>query len=156
MTRQQPLDKKSAADRRRHYIQWMIAVGLVLFVGCSPTKAPVRGRVALDGQPLHEAIIMFIPLEAGTKKTGAPIEHGSYEVAEINGLTPGKYRVEVIDNMPLELAHRPPAELNALLQTRRVIPPRYSQDSPLFAEIGPAASQNLQELNFSLESNPAR
>jgi hypothetical protein len=84
----------------------MIAVGSLMLVGCQPSKVPVRGQVTLDGQPLSEAVIVFVPLEAGIKKTGASIRGGAYELVEIDGLLPGKYRVEVVDDPPLTLAHR--------------------------------------------------
>jgi hypothetical protein len=132
----------------------MIVVSLALLLGCTPSQTPVSGRVMLDGQPLNEAIILFIPLEAGHKKTGAMIKQGTYEVPQLNGLTPGKYRVEIVDNPPLELAHRPSSERNALLQTRRVLPALYSQRSPLFVELSGASSQNPRQFDFELVSNP--
>jgi hypothetical protein len=131
----------------------MIAVGSLMLVGCQPSKVPVRGQVTLDGQPLSEAVIVFVPLEAGIKKTGASIRGGAYELVEIDGLLPGKYRVEVVDDPPLTLAHRPLPETNVALQTRRTIPLRYSQESPLSLEIGEHSSLNLQQLDFKLESN---
>ena len=131
-----------------------IVVSLSLLLGCTPNPTPVSGRVTLDGQPLNEAIILFIPLEAGRKKTGATIKEGAYEVLQLNGLTPGKYRVEIVDNPPLELAHRPTAERNVSLQTRRVLPAQYCQTSPLFVELSGASSQNPRMFDFELVSNP--
>jgi hypothetical protein len=130
-----------------------LAIVLVLLAGCEPSLLPVKGRVTLDGQPLSEALIMFVPLAAGQKKTGASVTGGNYEIQQSNGLSYGKYRVEIADNPPLELAHRSPSETQAALRGRRMIPSLYGENSPLSVEIGDDSTPDLQQLDFQLVSN---
>jgi hypothetical protein len=122
---------------------------------CIVRRAQQRGllRVTLDGQPLSEALIMFVPLGAGQKKMGASITQGVYDIPQATGLAHGKYRVEITDNPPLELAHRPPGEMQAALRGRRIIPIFYGENSPLSIEIGGDSTVDLQQLDFQLVSN---
>jgi hypothetical protein len=129
---------------------WLAIISAVLIAGCEPSLLPVKGRVTLDGQPLSEALIMFVPLGAGQKKTGASITQGAYEIQQANGLSDGKYRVEITDNPPLELAHRPPGEMQAALRRRRMIPSLYGENSPLSVEIGGDSEADLQQFDFQL------
>jgi hypothetical protein len=112
--------------------------------GCKPAARAVEGRVTLAGEPLDEAAIVFVPLEPGRKKTGAQIVDGKYQLPRADGLTPGSYRVEIVDNPPLGDPHGAHAASADSLQTkppRRVIPYVYAHDSPLSVVIsadGPA------------------
>jgi hypothetical protein len=101
--------------------------------GCQPAPAAVSGKVTLDGQPLDEAVIVFVPLEAGRRKTGAEIHDGAYVTSAVDGLLPGNYRVEIADNPPLSAAHGSGARPRTpvLPPGRRVLPSRYAHDSPL-------------------------
>jgi hypothetical protein len=107
----------------------------------------IVGAVTLDGKPLDEAVILFVPLEPGQKKTGAPIVDGRYELAKEVGILPGNYRVEVADNPPLNAAtHRDAMQRKS---SRRPFPHRYSTDSPLTLEL---TRDDDNEFNFELES----
>jgi hypothetical protein len=132
----------------------LFAAATVACAGCQPSLLPAKGRVTLDGQALSEALIMFVPLTAGQKKTGASITQGGYEIQPASGLMTGKYRVEITDNPTLELAHRPPSEMQAALRGRRMIPILYGENSPLAVEIGGDSPADLQQLDFQLVSNP--
>ena len=68
---------------------------IALQAGCNPTPISVRGRVDLEGKPLSEAVILFVPREAGRKKTGGEVIDGVYELQAETGLLPGTYRVEI-------------------------------------------------------------
>ena len=64
--------------------------------GCSNPLAEVSGTVTLNGQPVSEGAINFIPVE-GTQGAGAgaTIRDGKYQVPAASGVTPGKNRVEL-------------------------------------------------------------
>jgi hypothetical protein len=67
--------------------------------GCSRTSANqgnVCGRVMLDGKPVEQGTIAFMPIE-DTKgaATGGSIENGRYEIVGLHGPAVGWNRVEV-------------------------------------------------------------
>lgn len=122
-------------------------------VGCGPHAVSVSGTVTLDGEPLNEAVIMFVPLEAERQKTGADIKEGRYQIAASDGLMPGNYRVEVADNPPLD----GPRGANGRptgMQQRRPFPYRYAHDSLLTAEIDETGEPVV--LDFALTREPAK
>ena len=132
-----------------------VALGLVTVLGVSgcggPAKRAVSGSVTLDGKPLDEAVIMFVPLDVQAAKTGAAITAGRYDVARDVGLFPGRYRVEIADDPPLDGAHQAPA---------RKAPPRRpflmvyaSVASPLSVEITPDGETVF---DFALSSKPSK
>jgi hypothetical protein len=127
----------------------LAAAVLVGTGGCGgPVRRAVAGRVTLDGRPLDEAVVMFMPLGEGGLKTGGPITAGRYAVPRDVGVLPGRYRVEIADDPPIEAAV-PPEKRRS--RPRRQVPPAYSAASPLTIEItadGPA------EFDFELTSKP--
>ena len=122
---------------------------LVGNAGCGgPVRRAVAGSVTLDGQPLDEAVIVFVPLAAGGRKTGGPIAAGRFAMSRDVGLLPGRYRVEVADDPPIDPGMRPD-RVQPLL--RRQLPVAYSVASPLTVEVmadGPA------EFDFQLTMKP--
>jgi hypothetical protein len=123
-------------------------VGLGLS-GCGgPVRRAVAGSVTLDGQPLDEAVIVFVPLGPGGRKTGGPIAAGRFAMSRDVGLLPGRYRVEVADDPPIDPGMRPD-RMRPL--PRRQLPVAYSVASPLTVEVtadGPA------EFDFQLTMKP--
>ena len=128
----------------------LVAVAVMLAAaGCGgPVRRAVVGEVTLDGQPLDEAVIMFVPLEAGSRKTGARVVAGRYEVSRAVGLLPGRYRVEIADDPPIDPSLRPDAVRPGL---RRQLPVSYSIASPLAVEI---RADGPRELDFTLTMKP--
>jgi hypothetical protein len=140
-------------DRIRSWpcLSYLLATAvLVATTGCGgPVRRAVAGTVTLDGQPLDEAVIVFVPLDGGGRKTGGRIEAGRYELAKDVGLLPGGYRVEVADDPPIEPGMRPDS---VSPRQRRQLPVVYSVASPLTVEVtadGPAA------FDFELTVKPA-
>ena len=127
----------------------VVAAVLVGAGGCGGSvRRAVAGHITLDGRPLGEAVVMFVPLDEGGRKTGGQITDGRYAVPQDVGVLPGRYRVEIADDPPIEMTG--PAEKRPSRPTRQV-PPAYSVASPLTIEItadGPA------EFDFELTSKP--
>lgn len=76
-----------------------VALGLafLLSFGCgSGDRAAVSGRVTLDGAPLKEGAITFIPIPPNQGATaGGTIRDGQYQIAASEGPRPGANRVEI-------------------------------------------------------------
>lgn len=117
--------------------------------GCGgPVRRAVAGSVTLDGRPLDEAVILFVPLDAGGRKTGGPIAGGRYEMGSDVGLLPGRYRVEIADDPPIDPAMRP-GQIRP--QPRRNLPVVYSTSSPLAIEV---TAGGVATFNFDLSGQP--
>ena len=123
---------------------------LIVAAGCGgPVRRAVAGSVTLDGQPLDEAVIVFVPLDAGGRKTRSRIEGGRYELSRDVGLLPGRYRVEVADDPPIDPDMRPD---QVKPRPRRQLPVAYSVASPLTVEV---AADGLAEFDFQLTMKPS-
>jgi hypothetical protein len=120
---------------------------LVISVGCGGAnplnRQAVSGQVTLDGVPLATGNIEFAPLgESQVTGSGAVIVNGRYEIPQLRGLAPGKYRIRLhaatesngpatakpsVGQMPPEVVgHRVGVEL---------IPARYNTKSELAIEV---------------------
>lgn len=130
---------------RRRLVCRSAAVGIVAMlagVGCGgPVKRAVSGTVTLDGKPLDEAVIMFVPLDIQAGKTGAAITRGRYDVPREGGLLPGRYRVEIADDPPIDHAHENPT--SKPLASRRRLPVHYSVASPLVIDVAPSGPSDF-------------
>ncbi len=108
---------------------------LALLMGCTSGKeASVSGKVTLDGAPLDDANISFVPLSDGQRDAGwATVSQGSYSIPASSGLGIGKFRVEIRALRALgETTNRnDPSLLNA----KEIIPSRYNSKSELIKEI---------------------
>jgi hypothetical protein len=121
----------------------------MLVTGCGgPPLHPVSGRVTLNDQPLDEAVIMFVPLEANARKTGGRIEAGRYVVPRDVGLAAGRYRVEIADDPPIDSHGRPGTVPQP---ARRRLPVMYATESPLIVEI---MAGGAAVFDFDLQSSP--
>jgi hypothetical protein len=68
-------------------------LALSLLAGCSGgnTGATVRGEVTLDGQPLKQGIIRFVPLDGKTPTADTGITNGKFNAT----VTVGEMKVEI-------------------------------------------------------------
>jgi len=66
--------------------------------GCGkkgPKRAAVAGSVSLDGQPITEGVIQFLPVEGTVgPEAGGVIENGRYDIPRQRGPIVGKNRIE--------------------------------------------------------------
>src|SRR5262245_45567977 len=74
---------------------WCWFAGGLLLCGCAGSEVSSSGTVTLDGKPLADGDIRFIPIE-GTSgpDAGAEIKDGKYNAFQ-TGLAGGKYRVSI-------------------------------------------------------------
>ncbi|EAQ81283.1 hypothetical protein DSM3645_22866 [Blastopirellula marina DSM 3645] len=127
---------------------------LVLTWGCGgdqidPEYKPVSGTVTLDGQPLPDAQISFVPPGTGSSGSGFTDEYGKYELyyaARRGGAKLGENRVFITKNKPStgkrgEFAGVSEADMEML-------PARYNRKTELTATV----EDKRNEINFDLKS----
>ncbi len=79
----------------------LLLATLVLAVpGCGPKfkTVPVSGRVTLDNQPVANAGVLYVPVDAGPTARAMTDQDGRYtlKTGKLEGTAPGKYRVAVM------------------------------------------------------------
>ena len=92
--------------RRYYFLFSVLCVVAALALGCNrgparPKLVPVHGTVTLDGKPLPEAIIRFVPVGStpGTGASGYTDKYGKYEVLDRGGdkgAPMGEYNVSIV------------------------------------------------------------
>jgi hypothetical protein len=104
-----------------------VLAGVVLLAGCGRGGLPfgrVAGQVTLDGKPVKEGVIMFVP-ERGPSASGL-IEHGQYSLTTRSagdGAVTGKHRVYF--GPKFQAAPPPPDNREG-----RMLPPPLKSDFP--------------------------
>ena len=126
---------------------WCLILLGVAIVGCGPSgpvTVPISGTVTLDGKPLSDASIRFVPDNIKLPPEGGEIVEGKFTMRA----KPGKNRVEI-------LATRPPRGSNPAPDAPHVgweqyLPPRYNYQTELQAEV---ADSGNNEFRFNLKSS---
>lgn len=142
-------------------------VGLIvttLIVGCGGNseellRSPVSGKVTLDGQPLPEGVIRFVPV-APTKgpKVSVTIQQGEFVSDDEHGPVVGEHRVEIQSTDDGGYAFDDEQALERLQQSGTLqidvvrIPPVYNKNSTLSASV---SADEPNEFVFNLTSTPA-
>lgn len=139
------------ADRRaRPLPRCLLAVGLGLAavgVGCGPPTATIEGEVLLDGRPIEEGMIYFVPLDPGQKAAWTVVRGGRYRVAS-RPAQPGRYRVEISSPRPTGRTLPPvPPETEARPEVAEAVPAAYNKRSQLTADVAPGGNT----LDFKLQ-----
>jgi hypothetical protein len=154
-----------ASAGRRLARRFLPLFGLVVLAGCGPSqdgpvRVPVAGAVSLDGAPLGEGFIRFVPI-GETKGPAAvgPIKEGVYKLSLNEGPVAGTHRVEIeatghqdfeVDDERayaerFEKTKSPPFRPNP-------IPPAYNRRSQLTAKL---TAEGSSQLDFALSSRPS-
>ena len=122
---------------------------LPLIAGCSKgTEASIGGNVTLDGSPLNDATITFIPTTGGQRQAAwATINAGKYSISAASGLGLGQFRVEVRALRPMG-DKMPSIDPTLPIPAKEAVPSRYNSKSELAVEIKPGANT----ANFDLKS----
>jgi hypothetical protein len=124
-------------------------------MGCSPrsdlSRAEVHGKVLLNGQPVGEGSIIFMPVDGNKGPTaGGGIKDGRYSIAKAQGPIVGKNRIEL--HSARLTGRKIPTPWDASVLRDEVVDdfssPRFNRQSELFRNIE-AGSNNL---DFELTS----
>jgi hypothetical protein len=132
----------------------LLMVAAACLAGCGESGRgglEVTGLVTLDGQPMQEGSVVFVPLASG-HKTAGKITAGQFRIPASDGPIPGSYRVEVYapDASPVPLD-----DPLAYAQSAPRLPPanpvasRFNTQSELTAEV--AAGRDNQ-FTFEVQS----
>lgn len=160
------------AEVRRFMPGMMAAVAVIAVAGCGGVRRfPVEGLVTLDGSPVKDAAVTFIPAAGGRPGIASTDAGGRFAVREaamVDGLVPGRYRVVVFKAIISRVqAFRGPApgphpegqpvpmiDIPAGVEKveRYIVPERYTlpETSGLEADV----SGPTRDLVFSLTTTP--
>jgi hypothetical protein len=130
-----------------------LVVAASVLAGCSnePPYGDVFGKVTLDGKPISEGAIRFVPIDGKTSSAGALIKDGEYrQKVRIN-----KVRVEISSpNLAVRAQRSPTSKPGELVESdveatpTDLIPARYNVNSDLELDLNPG--DNPQD--FDLKS----
>lgn len=122
---------------------------LLALAGCggkdSVERVPVSGTVTFQGQPVQDGQIRFVPdAETATGVVIEAIENERYATKSSGGLTPGKYRVEILAFDP----QTPPPQTAEDPPRKQLIPDKYNQRTQLRLTVEPGQKATAQ--NYAL------
>lgn len=126
----------------------VVVLAAIALVGCGDEVelGDAQGVVTMDGKPLPEATVRFIPIGGGRSALGRTDENGHYEMlysATATGALVGPVRVEITS-----AEETTDAAGNSRMKPE-TIPARYNTQSELKADVG----SGNNEFNFDLTSN---
>lgn len=126
------------------------ALAVLTLVGCGPAgprKIKISGTVTLDGSPLAEGNVVFIPLDPALGAAGGQITAGDFTLETY----PGPHRVEVYADKKESRPIRPddPPELAFVLTS--LIPERYNKKSTLTCDVQSPKDRPAFDLSLRTE-----
>jgi hypothetical protein len=138
---------------------------VLLLSGCGTNAATsfervaVQGKVTLDGQPLSDASIRFLPAAntVGPKVT-LPVREGIFQADHEQGPVAGLHRVEIVLTDAQEHAHDDEQAWEKMKSERAIrkqrpgLPAIYNERSTLTATITPRMASDVQSLEYALKS----
>jgi hypothetical protein len=150
-----PIRSVMAAPSVRAALLSFALAGCGVAASDSLPREGISGEVTLDGQPLDQGAIQFIP--ASRKEGvagGAVIQGGKYSIERGKGLVPGEYRVLISSSQGTPPAADSsdggaPGPVKKGDAPKDLVPPQYNAKSTLTAEVK-AGSPNA--LDFALKS----
>jgi hypothetical protein len=126
---------------------------LVVTTGCKPAehRSRVSGSVKLDGEPLAQGAIKFVPMPGVTGVvTGTDIKDGQYELPANIGTSPGQHRVEITAVRKTgQMVQNPLGKIGDMIEMETsAVAPRFNSASELTVTISPG--DNVHD--FDVES----
>jgi hypothetical protein len=115
----------------------------ILVAGCSKGRpmGDVRGRVTVNGEPVKEGGVRFIPVNGQTQTTGGIIRDGSFSVQ----VPVTKQRVEFSANV-VDKEKTPPNATGDQIVMKILIPERYNTRSELTLDVVSGLNEPIFEL----------
>ena len=131
-----------------------ICVLLATCFGCGnkgPRRAAVSGHVTVDGRPIDEGVIQFLPVEGTVgPETGGVIDNGQYDIPQNRGAVVGKSRVELRASKKTGRKIQDPTGRPGTLtdEYKEMFPPSSNTNSSLVREI----KDDLNTLDFDVRT----
>jgi hypothetical protein len=116
---------------------------LIVLAGCSGNASVVTGEVTLDGQPLKEGLIKFIPIDGQTPTADATIADGKFSAT----VPVGEKRVEISAPKVVGKTRMMPDSPEVPV-IEELLPERYNVKSELKIMVG----KGTQTKTFELKS----
>jgi hypothetical protein len=113
--------------------------------GSEPARFPVSGSVVLDGKPMPDCILTFVPLNVQATGVTVSVDGGLFDTGS-TGLVAGDYRLLFNDIQPdLEEFEEARASSKGLPLNRPKVPLRYTVDNELRVTVqGPTSGVTLE------------
>lgn len=116
----------------RRFMLGLVGLVALTVAACGgPSTYTLTGTVTLDGNPLPEGYIAFVPLEASGAGGGATIKDGHFEVRAPKG----KNRVEITASKKVPLPEGQLGMYGEKEEERQYLPERYNFKSELEADV---------------------
>ncbi len=136
---------------RRQYTTAVLILAVSALVGCGSRYdlGLVAGTVRLDGEPLADATIVFVP-QSGRRSVAVTDGNGRYSLAytvKQRGAQPGEHRVSITTGIAPSSAE---ADMPASEGRPEVLPPRYHDNTELRAEV----KRGRNTIDFDLTRSP--
>lgn len=119
------------------YLILFLSCLLPLWLGCGVgANAGVSGSVTLDGAPLDDANITFVPTTGGQRQAAwTTVKAGAYSIAAKEGLGVGSFRVEIRALRATGQKANPNEP--TMIPSVEAVPAKYNSRSELTVEIRP-------------------
>jgi hypothetical protein len=119
------------------------ATVMISLSGCSNERpmGDVQGTVIVNGEPLKEGTIRFLPVNGDTQATGGAIRDGRFRVQ----VPVAKQRVEIAANM-IDPEKTPPNATADQIVMKALVPDRYNFQSELTLDVVPGVNEPAFEL----------
>ena len=116
----------------------VIGSAVLLVCGCGKAhqRHSITGSVTLDGKPLENGQITFVPqLNTSGPTAGGSVINGKFDIPAEHGVFAGNFRVEIVASRPT--GNKSPDRFTGELteEVRQIIPRRFNADSTLQAEV---------------------
>jgi hypothetical protein len=111
---------------------------LLALGGCAQKDGHVSGAVTLDGQPVEDGAILFVPVDGTTSTAGGQIKGGRYSVR----VPPGSMKVSI--------------SAPKVVGKKKIYPTPNSPEMPITVEALPARYNERTELRLDVHAGANR
>ncbi|MDD3585668.1 MAG: hypothetical protein PHQ75_00680 [Thermoguttaceae bacterium] len=138
----------------RLFVRIILMASVLVFCGCGPkveqNRQKIEGSVSVNGVPLAQGDIEFMPLAGFVDKTfsGAPIKDGRYLIVPKKGLAPGEYLVRITGQEETGKMEDQNG-MGPTPQMRDIVPPKYNRDSTLKVTV---EGKKANQFDFDLKT----
>lgn len=135
--------------RNNNLIMLLLCSAVLCLTGCGKSdtfeRTQVEGMVTLNGEPVNQGVITFIPTGKGAS-AGANLESGKFVIPAETGPSPGEYRVEIDSSVPTGKQILDTDGETMVDEFENGIPPRFNRQTELKVTLKTGNNQHLFDL----------